>query len=361
MSEDRKKSGKGRIVAVAIVVVAVLLIISIILLLLFPRRGGSSVSTGNVIEGPGGDVIDLDNKWSVSGSRFTVENMFPGDRETGLYYVEFKDGGISAVNFRAEIASESASLADVLMIAVTVDGAETALYDGLVAEMPTSLKTETANGVTQLTYEVAVYLDTSVGNEYQSDEISVDLDWWIDDSGYVGGIGGIVDSDRVSGGEGYKCCPWCFGMCPWCWIIPIIVLIIIAIIIILFIIFKKKKDQKPPIDPPDVPSSGVGAAAPPPPPPHAHGRAERNKLRYSKSYNETVSLDDLMRAYAPGQTVTLQSLQSKGLVSAKAKGYKVLIGEEHEMDRPLIIYATSFSAQAKAKILAAGGQTHKVE
>jgi ribosomal protein L15 len=68
----------------------------------------------------------------------------------------------------------------------------------------------------------------------------------------------------------------------------------------------------------------------------------------------------LKSSFAPGEKVTLDILKARGLVRADAVGYKVLVREFEKMDRPLTIYATSFSEKAKAEIIAAGGRPIKV-
>lgn len=238
MQEDKKQRTKQRIVTTSIVVVAVLLLVSILLLLFLPKRSGTSSSTGNVIEGPSGEVIKFADIDSVEGSRFSVDNMFPGDSESKTYYIEILDSNVKAVSFKAEIASESAALSDVLAISVVVDGAEETLYDGLVKDMPASLRAEISGEETE--FAISVSLDTTVENEYQTDEINIDFSWWVDEADYVGGT--VSDGDTT--GDGDKCCPWCFGICPWCWIlllILVIALLIVIVILIAWLIFRNKK------------------------------------------------------------------------------------------------------------------------
>ena len=218
MQEDKKQRTKQRIVTTSIVVVAVLLLVSILLLLFLPKRSGTSSSTGNVIEGPSGEVIKFADIDSVEGSRFSVDNMFPGDSESKTYYIEILDSNVKAVSFKAEIASESAALSDVLAIS--------------------SLRAEISGEETE--FAISVSLDTTVENEYQTDEINIDFSWWVDEADYVGGT--VSDGDTT--GDGDKCCPWCFGICPWCWIlllILVIALLIVIVILIAWLIFRNKK------------------------------------------------------------------------------------------------------------------------
>ena len=55
-----------------------------------------------------------------------------------------------------------------------------------------------------------------------------------------------------------------------------------------------------------------------------------------------------------------EHLKELGLVHRKADGYKVLVGDQEKMDRPMTIHATSFSAQARHEIHLAGGKAIKV-
>ncbi len=67
----------------------------------------------------------------------------------------------------------------------------------------------------------------------------------------------------------------------------------------------------------------------------------------------TVNLRQLNR-FAANETVDLDALIRVGLVERNAKRVKILA--DGELTHPLIVHAHQFSAQAKAKIEAAGGQ-----
>ncbi len=165
--------------------------------------------------------------------------------------------------------------------------------------------------------------------------------------------------------DAHKCSPWCFGICPWCWLIVDIVAILIFGIGPIFIIMDKKEEEKA-----TEPVQEEKTEHPHHPHfhfPHLHlpraghsgAHSRHKKVKHGKQYDATVSLEALMGAFSENERVTLSVLKSKGIVNAKAKGYKVLIQNNETLDRPLTIYASSFSEQAKAAIIAAGGRAIK--
>lgn len=220
MSKAKKYHSGGHTVTVAIIVVALLLLISIGLLLLLPKGNNSSSSTGNVISG---EVITLENADSEEELRFNVQNMFPGDSVSKTHCVKITDAKVKAVSFFAGFAASNTG-SDALKIRVTVDGSDTALYDGAVTDMPESLRAEVKDGVLEMQFHISVYLDTSVGNDYQGNKMALTFHWWVDDGDYA-----TSADDSVPPAE--KCCPWCFDICPWCWIIPLILMIAFVIMI----------------------------------------------------------------------------------------------------------------------------------
>ena len=71
-----------------------------------------------------------------------------------------------------------------------------------------------------------------------------------------------------------------------------------------------------------------------------------------------VNLASLEKAYAAGETVTIDSLIEKGLVKKVLDGVKVL--GEGEVAKKLTVKANAFSESAKQKIEAAGGKTEVI-
>ena len=71
-----------------------------------------------------------------------------------------------------------------------------------------------------------------------------------------------------------------------------------------------------------------------------------------------VNLASLDKAYAEGETVTIESLIEKGLVKKVLDGVKVL--GHGELSKALTVQANAFSESAKQKIEAAGGKTEVI-
>ncbi len=113
---------------------------------------------------------------------FYVLNMFPGDQEKAVYKLDVSYQGSITVQFRTEILPGYEKLAEVLKCKVQLGENKAALYDGLMKDMPASVDTEISSevGTTEtLDYIITVYLDTSVGNEYQYTQLFCDFYWWV--------------------------------------------------------------------------------------------------------------------------------------------------------------------------------------
>ncbi len=130
-------------------------------------------------------VISIYKNHAEDSSPFRCPNMFPGDSETKPYLVEVSHKGTVTVRFRANIREGYEKLSEVLKCRVVLNGNET-LYDGLMRDMPGSLNhriTSVFGKTTELTYDITVYLDTSVGNAYMNQELVADFRWWVEESG----------------------------------------------------------------------------------------------------------------------------------------------------------------------------------
>lgn len=114
---------------------------------------------------------------------FYVVNMFPGDQEKAVYKLDVSYQGTIIVRFRTEILPGYEKLAEVLKCKVQLGENKAPLYDGLMKDMPASVDTEISSevGTTEtLDYIITVYLDTSVGNEYQYTQLFCDFYWWVE-------------------------------------------------------------------------------------------------------------------------------------------------------------------------------------
>ena len=113
---------------------------------------------------------------------FAVNNMFPGDVIPKDYQVKVTHRGPVVVHFCASVRPGYEKLAEVLKVKVQIEGQDR--YEGLMRDMPESLDCTTPNTAkaetTELDYRLTVYLDTSVGNEYQARELVADFEWWVE-------------------------------------------------------------------------------------------------------------------------------------------------------------------------------------
>ena len=130
--------------------------------------------------------IALYNKQPEDNTPFTVGNMFPGDSETKYFCVQVSYHDKVTVHYKAVVRPGYEKLAQVLQVRVKLLNTGETLYDGGIAAMPQSLthKLASESSVTQeLYYEITAYLDTSVGNAYQNQDLIADFKWWVEETG----------------------------------------------------------------------------------------------------------------------------------------------------------------------------------
>lgn len=130
--------------------------------------------------------IALYNKHPEDNTPFTVGNMFPGDSETKYFCVQVSYHDKVTVHYKAVVRPGYEKLAQVLQVRVKLLNTGETLYDGGIAAMPQSLthKLASESSVTQeLYYEITAYLDTSVGNAYQNQDLIADFKWWVEETG----------------------------------------------------------------------------------------------------------------------------------------------------------------------------------
>lgn len=116
--------------------------------------------------------------------RFDVKNMLPGDSIYHEYNVSVSCVDDVTVQFHADVKGDSKKLAEVLKVKVILKENDKTIYDGLMCDMPSSLKykIKTDSSVTKtLQYDIITYLDTRVGNEYMNQDLEVDFKWWVDE------------------------------------------------------------------------------------------------------------------------------------------------------------------------------------
>lgn len=208
MAEWRYTVGKqyGSTAVKSIVRVCVTVMLIVVLLAegyttAYARNGGALWDTY------GDTRLEIDRRdWDVN-QPFVAANLFPGDKVSEDYEVDVCHKGSVLLHFRAVVRPGYEKLGEVLKLCVQAEGKT--LYDGLMTQMPESIgylvvpdKTRTV--VSKVDYRLTAYLDTSVGNEYQNQDLIADFQWWVlvdeqsggDDSG--GGSGG----DDSGGGSG---------------------------------------------------------------------------------------------------------------------------------------------------------------
>lgn len=131
-------------------------------------------------------TIALYNKHPEDNTPFTVGNMFPGDSETKYFCVQVSYHDKVTVHYKAVVRPGYEKLAEVLQVRVKLLTTGETLYDGGIAAMPQSLthKLASESSVTQeLYYEITAYLDASVGNAYQNQDLIADFQWWVEETG----------------------------------------------------------------------------------------------------------------------------------------------------------------------------------
>lgn len=145
------------------------------------------------------NILSLYRNNAQESIPFNVTNMFPGDCETNVYNIRVSYNGPIKVYFTADVRSGYEKLAEVLKCKVVMSGNSIPLYDGLMKDIPDLEHSLSAVNTTEdLEYEISVYLDTSVGNDYKNKELVADFKWWAytQDEGHPGGGGSSIRPQR---------------------------------------------------------------------------------------------------------------------------------------------------------------------
>lgn len=143
---------------------------------------GRSLQTSVVKQDSEGDIaLKIFRRHAEDSTRFYAANLFPGDTVKKDYLLQVSYKGTVTVNFRTEIKKGYEKLAEVLQCRVKISGGEE-LYDGLLKDMPQMLAyvlPKSSGETKELQYEIEIYLDTFVGNEYMNQELIADFVWWV--------------------------------------------------------------------------------------------------------------------------------------------------------------------------------------
>ena len=130
--------------------------------------------------------LSLHKNNATDNAPMYVENMFPGDRETKQYHINVSHKGTVTLRFTADIQKGYERLSEVLKMKVVLKDTNTVIYDGLMKEIPNSLKHTVEGRSTRntqdVTYQITTYLDTSVGSAYMNQRLKADFKWWIEDT-----------------------------------------------------------------------------------------------------------------------------------------------------------------------------------
>ena len=160
-------------------------------------------------------TIELFKNKEDDNKPFNVTNMFPGDSYTKYYNVKVNYHSNVTVYFNVDITKEenieqglpedeaytnqintddnddNHKLSEVLKVKINVlnldNNKSKTLYDGLMKNI-SGKKSITYNLTTskstssKLRYEIIVYLDTSVNNDFQHKALTADFNWWVEDT-----------------------------------------------------------------------------------------------------------------------------------------------------------------------------------
>ncbi len=148
-----------------------------------------------------GETIVLKHPDEGANLPFTATSMLPGDEISQNYVLNILHRENVEVQFRAKVHLGFEKLAEVLKLKITIDGVEK--YNGLMIDTPEFVTHILPAGQPSLTYGLTVYLDTSVGNDYQNKKLKADFEWrYIPESqGGGGGAGGGGEKPPVDPGN----------------------------------------------------------------------------------------------------------------------------------------------------------------
>ncbi len=130
--------------------------------------------------------ISLYSGKTTDNKKFEVTNMLPGDSVTKYFELKLHHNADIYVYFKCDVSEQAKSLADVLNIKITNIQTNNLIYSGTFADMSVEGYAEkfvkTDDNTSTALYKIEAYLDTSVGNEYQSAYLLSDFIWFVKDS-----------------------------------------------------------------------------------------------------------------------------------------------------------------------------------
>lgn len=143
--------------------------------------------TQDNVTGEEADVLELYSKNPGENESFSVYNMLPGDNVTRYFCVRINHETDIELFFSSHITAMTKNLGNVLNIRITSINTGDVIWNGPFSDADDkefSLHfTADSSGQTLAYYKIDVYLDTSVGNEYQNAELKADFKWYVKDDG----------------------------------------------------------------------------------------------------------------------------------------------------------------------------------
>lgn len=193
-----------------------------------PTNGvGGNENSSLAADKPTAPVLELYAGRPDANQKFEVGNMLPGDVETRYFCVRAYHEEDITLFFRAEVTEQTKNLGDVLHIKVTHLDAGKVLCDAAFNEIDGEEFSEllTANAQEETTgyYQIDVFLDTSVGNEYQAAMLEADFEWYVKDEG------GLVEPPQT--GDTTNLVLW-------------IVLAVSSLLLMVFLWKRRKEEEK---------------------------------------------------------------------------------------------------------------------
>ena len=156
------------------------------------------------------EIIKLTKRKTSDNTAFSVSNMFPGDQEENNYCVSVTYKGDAALYFQATVQDGYEKLAEVLQMSVAEvadDGTQTVVYEGLIGGMTEAVGhslSSSGKATDEVYYLITVWLDTSVGNDYENLSLIADLTWWVETEEEEESSGSGDSEDTADSSSGVK-------------------------------------------------------------------------------------------------------------------------------------------------------------
>ena len=138
------------------------------------------------------------------------------------------------------------------------------------------------------------------------------------------------------------------------WIFIFFILLLIAIVLLILSLIRRKEEEPEPVVV-YVPTPTPAPAPAPEPVVVPAPIVNKKKDKGFVGKMEYVNIDTLVDTFNSGDTISLKILKEKGLVNAKATQVKILARNDMTLNKAFHIETQGISAQARQKVIAAGG------